>query len=85
MRNCLLSFIASSVRDGLRMLNVIMGEGVRVRVVKDETVMPRNAAVSDEPAVLVVATTTECGILRISSRSCVDSLGSPFPSSRLTC
>lgn len=88
-------------------MNVIIGVGVRVRVVKEDTVMPRKTRfepvfeeymdeeVAGGPPVseelrslseavqLVVATTTECGILRIISRRWVDNLGSS--SSLRTC
>jgi hypothetical protein len=59
-------------------LNVMIGEGVRVNVVKDDTVMPLKLGGvprSDDGAV-DVATTTECGIVRISFRRWEDSGGS---------
>ena len=41
MRKCLQVAIASSVEDGERMLNVTTGSGERVRLAKEESVMPR--------------------------------------------
>lgn len=68
MRNCRLSRIASRVRDGLRMLKVMIGVGVKVRVVNEETVMPLKLGFEDDAPILVVATTTAWGILRMRSR-----------------
>ena len=72
------------------MLNVIIGLGVRVRVVKEERVMPRNwegcvlelllaDLVGREVGLaVVVSTTTEWGRARISVRREVESGGSSF-------
>lgn len=51
--------------EGVLMLNVMMGVGVRVRVVKEETVIPLNR--SEESLVLEdeVITTAECGMFRM--------------------
>lgn len=59
MRNCRDWRIASNVRDGLRILNDIIGVGVRVTVVNEDTVIPLKFEVEEEagPPVLVVATT----------------------------
>jgi hypothetical protein len=60
------------------MLKVTMGEGVSVSVVKDDTVIPLNDG--GTPVFVwgsvVVATTTECGIVRMRARRCDDSGGS---------
>lgn len=50
------------------------GDGVKVRVVKEESVMPRNT--SDVDDAFVVRTTTEWTVDRISRRSSVDIGGS---------
>lgn len=70
--------IASNVRDGLRILNDIIGVGVSVTVVNEETVIPLKFEVDEEagPPMLVVATTAAWGILRISCRRWVDRGGS---------
>lgn len=66
------------------MLNVIIGVGVKVRVVKEDTVIPRNAEVALEPPTEVVMVTTLCGIFRMTSRKWVASLGSSFGVERPT-
>jgi hypothetical protein len=61
IKNCFDSDIAANVREGFRILKVIIGEGVRVNVVNDDTVMPLklgSVPPSGEGAV-EVATTTE--------------------------
>jgi hypothetical protein len=87
MRNCRDCRIASNVRDGLRMLKVIIGVGVRVTVVKDDTVMPLKFEVEEAagPPVLVVATTAAWGILRISCRRWDDRAGSSSEPALFTC
>ena len=79
---------AERVCDGCRMLNVIMGVGVRVRVVNDERVIPFlswsidgagfviGSRFGSEWEDIVVRTTTEWGSMRIRWRRVVDSAGS---------
>jgi hypothetical protein len=68
MLNARLEDIASRVRLGAAMLNVMSGEGGEsVRDVKEDMVMARGVPSS---AVEVVQTTTECGTWRIADRSC---------------
>jgi hypothetical protein len=60
------------------MLNVMIGEGVKVNVVKDDTVMPLKlgGVPRSGDGAVDVATTTEWGIVRISFRRWDDSGGS---------
>jgi hypothetical protein len=60
------------------MLNVIMGEGVSVNVVKDDTVMPLKlgGVPQSGDGAVDVATTTEWGIARMSFRRWDESGGS---------
>jgi hypothetical protein len=70
--------MAASVREGFRILKVTIGDGVRVSVVKDDTVMPlklESIPRSNDGAV-EVTTTTEWGIVLMSFRSWEDRGGS---------
>lgn len=74
IKNCFDSDMAASVREGFRILKVIIGEGVRVSVVKDDTVMPlklESVPPSNDGAI-EVTTTTEWGIVLMSFRSWED-------------
>jgi hypothetical protein len=78
IKNCFDSDMAASVREGFRILKVTIGEGVRVSVVKDDTVMPlelESVPRSNDGAV-EVTTTTEWGIVLMSFRSWEDRGGS---------
>lgn len=80
IKNCFDSDMAASVREGFRILKVIIGEGVRVNVVKDDTVMPLKlgSVPRSSDGAVEVATTTEWGIVRMSFRSWEDRGGSDF-------
>ncbi|KAK0373158.1 hypothetical protein CLIM01_09471, partial [Colletotrichum limetticola] len=61
-----LSRIASSVRLGVRTLNVTSGTGSMLKLTKLDIVMPRGRPARS----VAVATTTECASLRITPQSC---------------
>lgn len=78
IRNCLDLDIAFSVCEGFRILKVTIGNGVKVSVVNEDTVMPLKLRGVPRSAGgdVDVATTTECGIVRISFRRWEESGGS---------